>query len=89
MAAVSITVYGNVQGVFFRKFTQQIARSLNIKGFVKNNADGSVYLEASGEEGQIQKLVDWCGKGPIASRVDKTEVNNISPGKYSGFEIRR
>lgn len=89
MVAVSITVYGKVQGVFFRKFTQQIAHSLDIKGFVKNNTDGSVYIEASGEDEQVQKLIDWCAKGPAASRVDKTEVNNISPGKYSGFEIRR
>ena len=89
MTAVSITVYGKVQGVFFRKFTQQIARSLNVTGFVKNNNDGSVYIEASGEEGQIKKLVEWCGKGPASSKVERTEVNNIMPGKYAGFEIRR
>jgi acylphosphatase len=89
MPAVSITVYGKVQGVFFRKFTQQIAKSLDLTGFVKNNSDGSVYIEASGEDEKLKKLVDWCNKGPSAAKVERTDVSSIMPGKYSGFEIRR
>ncbi|GFE54330.1 acylphosphatase organ-common type isozyme variant 1 [Babesia ovis] len=36
-------VYGRVQGVFFRKFTKQEADRLGIKGFVKNDNDGTVF----------------------------------------------
>ena len=89
MKAVSITVYGKVQGVFLRKFTQQVARSLDLNGFVRNNNDGSVYIEATGEDAQLEKLIRWCEKGPEASRVERTEVNAIQAGAYKGFEIRR
>ena len=43
---VRIIVYGKVQGVFFRKHTFQKANELGIKGFVKNQEDKSVMIEA-------------------------------------------
>jgi acylphosphatase len=43
-----ITVSGKVQGVWFRKSTQDKARELGLRGFVRNQPDGSVYIEASG-----------------------------------------
>ena len=55
-----ITVYGKVQGVSFRAATKAIADQLSIKGFVRNQADGSVYIEAEGDQFSINYLVDWC-----------------------------
>jgi acylphosphatase len=89
MMAVCITVYGKVQGVFFRKFTQQVALSLELSGFVRNNSNGSVYIEAKGADEKIEKLIEWCRKGPVASKVEKIESSEIEPGFYRGFEIRR
>ncbi|EDO07517.1 putative acylphosphatase 2 [Babesia bovis T2Bo] len=39
----SYRVYGRVQGVFFRKYTKQEADKLGIRGFVKNDNDGTVF----------------------------------------------
>jgi acylphosphatase len=89
MRYLSITVYGKVQGVFFRKYTRQIAQSLNLNGFARNNSDGSVYIEVAGEEEEIEKFLAWCKQGPSASQVEKIETANIKPAQYKGFEIRR
>jgi acylphosphatase len=88
MLSLRIVVYGKVQGVFFRKYTQQIARSLSLEGFVRNNKNGSVYIEVTGEEDPVNKLVEWCSKGPAAASVEKIEKEEIKPSFYKGFEIR-
>lgn len=49
MRHINVTVSGRVQGVYFRASTKEVADSLGISGFVKNQPDGSVYLEAEGE----------------------------------------
>ncbi|MEP7263230.1 MAG: acylphosphatase [Bacteroidota bacterium] len=88
MLSLRIVVYGKVQGVFFRKYTQQIAKSLSLEGFVRNNRNGSVYIEVTGEEDPVNKLMEWCKKGPAASKVEKIETEEITPSSYKGFEIR-
>ena len=50
MKHLSITVHGKVQNVGFRYFTNKRAHEFNIKGFVKNQHDGTVYIEAEGED---------------------------------------
>ena len=41
-------VRGQVQGVGYRYFVQRVARGLNLTGYVKNEPDGSVVVEAQG-----------------------------------------
>lgn len=89
MQYLSITVYGKVQGVFFRKYTRQVAQTLNLDGFARNNSDGSVYIEVAGEEEEIEKFLAWCKQGPAAAKVEKVETAIIKPAPYKGFEIRR
>ncbi|MFB3133999.1 MAG: acylphosphatase, partial [Rhodothermales bacterium] len=45
---LSARVVGRVQGVYFRAFTRNQARRLGLHGWVRNDDDGSVYLEAEG-----------------------------------------
>jgi acylphosphatase len=86
---VQIKVTGKVQGVYFRKFTQQIALTLEISGYVRNSIDGSVYIEATGMDEKITRLIEWCRKGPSKADVSGLEIIDIKPGRYTGFEIRR
>lgn len=72
---IKIKVYGRVQGVFFRDKTKKKALLLNLKGFVRNEKDGSVYIEAKGDEENLSKLLDWCRKGPIQAKVEKVEYD--------------
>lgn len=72
-----ISISGRVQGVFYRKSTLEKASGLELTGWVKNEADGSVLCEAQGEPGILEVFHHWLKKGPPLSRVDKTVVEEI------------
>ena len=82
-----IIVKGKVQGVFFRKYTRIMANRLDIKGFVRNEPDNSVFIEACGESDNLEKFIQWCHKGPDNSFVEKVDVHDVSPKKFSAFDI--
>ncbi len=86
--AVILQIYGRVQGVGFRYYTQKKAEELGIKGFVKNRPDGSVYVEAEGEEAALETFVSWCETGPPWAHVRQVEKQDIPPRGYNHFEIR-
>lgn len=88
MQYVQIIVEGKVQGVFFRKHTQQVAVKLGLNGFVRNSRDGSVYIEACGQEENIKQFIEWCNHGPERAEVSTVKVEKIEPQKYIHFEIR-
>ncbi|MCS6973518.1 MAG: acylphosphatase [Cyclobacteriaceae bacterium] len=85
----AIRVTGKVQGVYYRASAAEQARKLGITGFVRNEPDGSVYLEAEGEEQALQQLIAWCHQGPPRARVDKVLVEEKELINFTNFEIRR
>ncbi len=89
MDHLAIRIYGRVQGVFFRASTRDKAQSLGISGYVENRRDGSVYIEAHGNEEALKTLVEWCHSGPPRARVDSVEQEKTAPQKFQGFTIRR
>ncbi len=89
MRYVNIVIIGNVQGVYFRKFTQQVAKTLNINGFVRNQQNGNVYIEAGGTNENIEKLLHWCHKGPQDATVEQVITTDMEAKPYLGFIIKR
>ena len=87
MRHLNITVHGKVQGVFFRASTKAVADQLGVKGFVKNLPDGSVYLEAEGDDFSLESLVEWCHKGPDRAAIEKVEVVETELKNYRNFEV--
>jgi acylphosphatase len=87
MEHVNITVRGKVQGVFFRKSTQEKAYELQISGYVQNERDGSVYIEAEGEKEKIDEFIEWCKKGPKNAEVTEIKTRNGNFQNYEDFEI--
>ena len=90
MQCHKMNVQGKVQGVFFRKHTQLMAIKYGIKGWVKNETDGSVSIEAVGEEEAIKNFIAWCHKGPEnanVSHVTSFKVDKIP--QWVSFEIVR
>lgn len=85
----NITVTGKVQGVLYRASTQAQANKLGLNGFVRNEHNGDVYIEAEGEETKLQKLVDWCSIGPPNAMVDEVRVLESEINNLSGFSIKR
>ncbi len=80
---------GKVQGVFFRASTKEKAEALGIKGTVRNNADGSVAIEAEGEDEQLGQFLSWCRSGPKLARVDRCDVKEDTLKHYKDFSVSR
>ena len=85
MKHLSIKISGKVQGVFFRASTKQKAEEINIKGFVRNEPDGSVYCEAEGTEDNLKLFVEWCKSGPRLAKVDHCIVNEDAMKGFKEF----
>ena len=83
----NITVIGSVQGVGFRFSTKSMANSLGIKGFVKNLYSGDVYIEAEGNEVQLQHFIEWCHKGSSYSRIYDVKIEEGELKHFTHFEI--
>ena len=83
-------INGKVQGVFFRVETKKKAEGLGIFGFIENRDDGSVYLEAEGEESLLKELVQWCHDGgPELATVDEmTEEYSDELKDFEDFSVR-
>ncbi len=89
MRHLKIKVSGVVQGVFFRAETKTKAESLNLKGFAKNESDGSVYMEVEGEGPQLEQFLKWCKEGPDAAHVDTIDVEYADELQhFSDFQIQ-
>lgn len=74
---LNIVVYGFVQGVFFRTTAKQEAEKVGIKVVAENKPDGSVYIEAEGEEKNLDQFIKWCHQGSDLAEVEKVEVHEI------------
>ena len=89
MIHLNIKVKGTVQGVFFRASTRLKAIELGIKGFVENQTDGSVYIEAEGSKEQLDKFTEWCKMGPEMAFVENLSIKEAPLINYLDFIIRR
>jgi len=85
----NIRVSGKVQGVFYRANTQREAIKLGLTGFVRNELNGNVYIEAEGDELQLKKLIDWCWKGPQKAVVENIHITETDLKNFSDFVIKR
>lgn len=87
LRAELITVFGKVQGVFYRKSTQEKAKKIGLKGWVRNKEDGSVEICAEGSSVQIEELKVWCKKGPEEAVVKDLISKSTEVQFYKSFEI--
>ena len=86
--AFKITIKGRVQNVGFRFSTVQKAQENNITGFVRNQPDGTVYIEAEGDAQNLNRFMEWCKEGPPAAKVKDIEKEEIPPQEFSAFHVK-
>ena len=81
-------VTGRVQNVGFRYFAVKEAEKTGVKGFVRNEPDGSVYIEAEGEEEALDNYYLRIKKGPLWGRVDHVALIEQPLRGYEKFIVK-
>lgn len=90
MKELRATIRGQVQGVGFRGFVDAHARELGLLGYVQNQADGSVYCVAQGEEPALHKLEARLRRGPSHAEVVEVDAEWVEPSEeFASFDIRK
>jgi acylphosphatase len=85
---VHVFISGKVQGVYYRQNTAYKAEELNIHGWVRNLRDGCVEAVFEGEKTNIDKLLDWCNKGPKDAIVENVKIiDEQYQNEYTDFQI--
>ncbi|MDB5089145.1 MAG: acyP [Mucilaginibacter sp.] len=87
MKHLNITVKGKVQGVSFRAATKAVADQLGVKGSIKNEPNGDVFIEAEGDKFALEMFLDWCNEGPQGAEVNLVESNEGELKNYRNFEV--
>ena len=84
-----VFITGMVQGVFFRSKTRNEAKNHGVTGWVRNLSDGRVEVVFEGSKDNVNKLIDFVGKGPSGAKVLDLNVKwqNYS-GEFKDFEVR-
>lgn len=89
MISRTIRVSGDVQGVFYRKYTREAAERIGVTGLVRNLPEGDVEILVTGTSEQVQQLIDWCWTGSPRSRVQQVTVQEKALELFTGFRIER
>ena len=87
MKRIQVRVYGRVQGVSFRVWCKEQALAKKLVGLVRNEENGSVYIELEGDFKAVQSVVEACYFGPELAVVTDVATKEISLKKDNEFEI--
>lgn len=89
MKRVRLIISGDVQGVGYRAWMWQEAKTLGLMGWVMNRDDGAVEAVVEGEEENLKRLIDLCRKGPEMAWVEHINITWDEPkDKFYAFEIK-
>lgn len=88
MKEISLRVTGKVQGVFYRDSIKKAADKLDLKGYARNEEDGSVRVVAQGKEEILESFMAHVWQGSPRAEVQNVDVTWQNPsGNYNGFRI--
>ena len=86
--ATHLILHGRVQGVFYRDWTVETARSLGLTGWVRNLPDGTVEAHLEGEDSAVARMIEAMRAGPPRARVDRIDRREAEPQSLGSFERR-
>jgi len=84
---IDIRITGKVQGVSFRATTKAVADQMGIRGMIRNEKDGTLYMEAEGDDILLEVFVEWCNEGPDRAKIENVEITSGELKNYQNFEI--
>ena len=86
IVARHLSIHGRVQGVFYRGWTVEAARSLGLVGWVRNRLDRTVEAVVQGEEAAVEQFIELARDGPPAAKVERIDAREIPPDEsLAGF----
>ena len=85
---INIRISGRVQGVGFRYNAREAASHYGISGFIRNQPNGNVYIEAEGARAAVDEFIAWCRQGPPRSRVDAVDITEGDVQGFGEFLVR-
>jgi acylphosphatase len=88
LVARRYVVKGRVQRVGFRMFAEDAAQRENIRGYARNQHDGSVEVVAEGDADAVTRFEMAIRRGPLGARVDEVETAELEPSnRFSSFSV--
>ncbi|XP_034380978.1 acylphosphatase-1 [Cyclopterus lumpus] len=91
LISVDYEIFGRVQGVFFRKYTQAEGRKLGLVGWVQNTGAGTVQGQLQGPRSRVKEMQEWLkSTGSPKSHVTKAEFKNentVDSLEHSSFNV--
>ncbi len=85
---VHIRVDGQVQGVYFRAWTQEQAEQLGLSGWVRNRRDGGVEALFAGASDKVAIMLDRCRFGPRDAKVENIKIIQEGGVAPEGFVVK-
>ena len=89
MKSVDVRVSGSVQGVYYRASARREGALRGLRGWVRNEGDGTVGVHLQGDAAAVDSMLDWCRVGPPAARVSRLTVSDAPADEtLHDFEVR-
>ncbi|MDZ7799131.1 MAG: acylphosphatase [Patescibacteria group bacterium] len=86
---VKIMLEGLVQGVNMRYNIKQVARDLDLKGYVRNTNDGRVEIIVVGSENKLEDFFSWLKSGRTPGQIQNIDKKYLENKKnYQNFKIK-
>ena len=88
LVARKYVVKGRVQRVGFRLFVEDAAQRENVRGYVRNEHDGSVEILAEGDAEAIQRFEMAIRRGPTGAHVEDVHRTDLEPtNRFTSFQV--
>ena len=88
IVARHLTIMGRVQGVFYRNWSTDTARTLGLAGWVRNRMDGNVEAVVEGREEAVEQFIALAHQGPAAAQVVRIDVSDAAAEGLTSFQKR-
>ncbi|XP_062979895.1 acylphosphatase-2 isoform X2 [Elgaria multicarinata webbii] len=92
LISVDYEVFGRVQGVCFRMYTEEKARKVGVVGWIRNSREGTVTGQVQGPEDKVNEMKNWLANvGSPSARIERANFSNekeIPKLDFAGFITR-
>jgi tRNA-dihydrouridine synthase/acylphosphatase len=84
---IQFLLEGRVTSVKMRRYVENVALNLNLKGYVMNTANGNVYGEASGNDDSIDWFSTWIHGNWLPKKYEN--VKSVTNGSFAYPKLAR